>query len=311
MTASSFVTLGKFDGLHLGHQAIIHRLVHRARAAGARSVALVLHPDPAALLHGRSVPLLTAIDDRIAGLRALGVDHAEVLPFSTELAKVGAEPFIEMLANRWSMHGLVVGDDFVFGRGRSGDVGLLRRLAQERGFALEVVEALPLLGGRISSQAIRALVEEGRVEDARALLGRDYSLVGQVVHGAKRGRQLGFPTANLVPTAAYVVPANGVYAVWARPQVGDGQATGAQQAGSWLRGAANIGVRPQFDGGDRSIEVHLLDFEGDLYGAWLRVAFVSRLRDESRFPDVAALLVQMERDTLLARGALDRRGAPR
>lgn len=310
MRERSILTLGKFDGLHLGHRAILRRLVERSRLSQARSVALVLHPDPVQLLHGRSVPLLSTVEDRIRGIRELGVDHAELLPFTP--AQAGVEPvaFVRDLRDNWSLSGLVVGDDFAFGRGRAGTVSLLQRLGSEWGFEVDVVAALPMRDGRVSSQAIRNLVGEGQVAEARALLGTDFSLVGRVVHGAKRGRQLGYPTANLQLAADYVVPVNGVYAVWARPEA-QGRLSGPAGDAPWFMGAANIGIRPQFGGSERSIEVHLLDFTGDLYGSLLRVAFAARLRDEARFPDLAGLLAQMARDVADSRQVLELQGTPK
>lgn len=309
MTPGIILTLGKFDGLHLGHRSIVGRLLDRARETDHRSVALVLHPHPARVLHGRAIPLLTSLEDRLAGLRRWGVDRAELLPFDLELAALDPQDFVTRLHAAWGISGLVVGDDFAFGRERSGDARLLGILGAAMGFSVDVVPGLEEDGNRVSSQGIRSLVAAGQVAAAAAAIGRPFSLLGEVVHGAKRGRQLGYPTANLALVDDYVVPGRGVYAVWARPESHDlGR---GQVASPWIMGAANIGNRPQFDDGATSIEVHLLDHDSDLYGRRLRLAFMARLRDEARFPSVEALVTQIDLDVGHARRRLSDLGPPR
>lgn len=304
------LTLGKFDGLHLGHRDIVRRVLARARPDGSEAVALVLHPHPALVLAGIQVPVIAAAADRLAGLRQLGIDRAEVLPFTPELATLTPEAFLEGLRERFDLKAMVVGPDFAFGRGRSGSLEVLRGLGREGGFAVEVAPGLQVDGQALSSARIRTLLAAGDVAAARRLMATPFSLRGRVVHGAKRGRQLGFPTANLALLDDYVVPGNGVYAVRCRVETDDPMAPGQERngglerAGPWLNGAANIGIRPQFDAGERSIEVFLLDFDGDLYGRTVRVAFVERLRDELRFADVEALVARMGEDVAEARRVL-------
>ncbi len=310
------LTLGKFDGLHLGHQDIVGRVRRRALADGLRSVALVLHPHPATVLAGISVPVITAAADRLEGLRRLGIDQAELLTFDAELATLTPEAFIAALRARFDLRAMVVGPDFAFGRDRAGSLDVLRRLGRELEFAVEVAPGMQVDGAAVSSARIRSLLMAGDVAAARRLMAAPYALRGKVVHGAKRGRQLGFPTANLALDDAYVVPANGVYAVRCRVEptpggTGSGSvdaaadgSEGEDTGGTWLKGAANIGIRPQFDAGDRSIEVFLLDFDGDLYDRRLQMAFVERIRDEARFANVEALVARMGEDVAQARIAL-------
>lgn len=292
------LTLGKFDGLHRGHQDIVRRVLARAKADGSEAVALVLHPHPALVLAGITVPVISSAADRLAGLRRLGIDRAEVLPFTAELAALTPEVFIARLRARFDLRAMVVGPDFAFGQGRSGSLDVLRTLGREAGFTVEVAPGMQDDGEQVSSARIRSLLTTGDVVRARRLMAAPFSLVGTVVHGAKRGRLLGYPTANLALIDDYVVPANGVYAVrcWVERE--------GREAGSWQDGAANIGVRPQFDAGARSIEVFLLDFDGDLYGRTLRMSFVERLRDELRFASVEALVAQMGEDVARARRVL-------
>lgn len=311
------LTLGKFDGLHLGHQDIVRRVLAQARADGSESVALVLHPHPALVLAGITVPVIASAADRLAGLRRLGIDRAEVLPFTKELAALSPEAFIAGLRARFDLRAMVVGPDFAFGKGRSGSLDVLRDLGREAGFAVEVAPGLEVDGQQLSSARIRSLLVEGDVAMARRLMGEPFAVRGQVVHGAKRGRQLGFPTANLELVDTYVVPANGVYAVRCRVEPDDSEASGLaghegnDLPGPWLNGAANIGIRPQFDAGARSIEVFLLDFDGDLYGRTVRMAFVERLRDELRFASVEALVARMGEDVAQARRVLAEETASR
>lgn len=302
------LTLGKFDGLHRGHQDIVRRVLTRAKANGAEAVALVLHPHPALVLAGITVPVISSAADRLAGLRRLGIDRAEVLPFTAEMAALTPEAFIARLRARFDLRAMVVGPDFAFGRGRSGSLDVLRNLGREAGFTVEVAPGMQVDDEQVSSARIRSLLTTGDVVRARRLMAAPFSLVGTVVHGAKRGRQLGYPTANLALIDDYVVPANGVYAV--RCRVEDGAGADGPGADSsllpepWLLGAANIGVRPQFDAGARSIEVFLMDFDGDLYGRKLRMAFVERIRDEMRFASVEALVARMGEDVVQARRVL-------
>jgi riboflavin kinase/FMN adenylyltransferase len=297
-------TVGKFDGVHAGHRHLVAHLLGEADRRGTRSVAVVLHPDPATVLAGQRVPLLTTVAERARRLRDFGVDQVWHLPFDLALAEISAEDFVGLLAAELDLAALVVGADFAFGRGRTGTVALLGELARSRGFDLVVVPPLGGPGGKLGSRSLRARVMAGEVAGAREGLRAPPWLEGTVVAGAQRGRTLGFPTANLAPAADFAIPADGIYTVQAR---WSGPAAGATGAAD---GLASIGVRPTFDHGDRVVEVYLLDFRGDLYGARLAVDFLQRLRGEERFDSVAALVTQMHRDEAAARAYLAEAALP-
>jgi len=287
------LTIGKFDGVHRGHEHLFRQLIGRARELGAQAAALILHPHPREVLRpGEPVRYLTSIEERIELLQALGLDLVVILPFTPELAATSAEDFLALLARHLWLVELWVGPDFALGRGRQGDVPFLRRMGQVRGFEVHVVEPLRRAGRVVASSEIRADLEEGRVVEAKALLGRWPSLTGTVIRGAHRGRGLGFPTANLAVWERQVVPGNGVYAVWVHLR------------GERRPGVANIGVRPSFEDGQHTVEVHIFDFNDDLYGEQLKVEFVQRLRDERRFENVEALVEQIRRDAARARQVL-------
>lgn len=284
---TSVVTVGTFDGVHIGHRAILRYLLERARARQGRSVAVTFDPHPREVVHGEAVPLLTTIDERAALLEALGLDRFIVIPFTEAFSKLSAEAFVrEILVERIGLQEVVIGYDHAFGRGRRGDRRLLAELGGPLGFSVDVIPAQVVEQHVVSSTEIRnLLVEEGQVALAAQMLGRRYSLRGTVVQGAGRGRGIGFPTANLaVDHPRKVVPRIGVYAV--RVDV-DGQGWG---------GMMNIGRRPTFGEATLQIEVHLFGFAGDLYGRELRVEFVERIRDERRFDGPEALTEQLLKD---------------
>lgn len=285
------VTVGTFDGVHRGHQHLLRELVARARDTGRSSAALSFHPHPRVVLQPKARPTyLSSIDERAAIIEALGVDILVVLPFSRSLASTPPWDFLGDLKSRLRMRELWVGTDFALGRGRSGDTSLLQSAAKEMGYLLRVVEPITDSLGPISSTRIRDLLTSGRVSEAQALLGRNYAVSGRVGHGAQRGRDLGFRTANLKLPVERVLPADGVYAVWVN--VGD----------MHLGGVANVGTRPSFIEQERLLEAHIFDYEGDLYGVPIHVEFVERLRDERCFADSADLAAQIQRD---AQGARD------
>ncbi len=294
------VAVGVFDGVHLGHQALLVRT--RERAAGGNVVAVSFEPHPDVVLAREFRPYapLTPLPEKLACFARLGVD-LHVLPFTRELAALEPDVFVqrhlvEPFAPRW----LVVGEDFALGRGRAGNVARLRELGARSGFE---VDALPLhvaAGAPVTSSRIRALLAEGRVAEARELLGRPYGFTGLVVGGDRLGRTLGFPTANLRLHDEQQVPAHGIYAVWARP-AGDP---------TWRRGAMSVGVRPTFGGGLRTLEVFLLDWSGDLYGQDLAVAFADWLRAEQAFPDSESLVAAMTADVAEVRVRLARLAPP-
>ncbi len=296
----SVVTVGTFDGVHRGHQAVLGYLMRRARAqAGGRAPVLSFDPHPRAVLRGEPVPLLTPPEERADLLEALGLDRFILYPFTKAFSRLNAEDYVrELLVETVGLQEIVVGYDHRFGRGGAGDAELLRRMGRELGFAVDVISAEQVEGyGVVSSSAIRRrLLDEGDVEHARELLGRRYALTGAVVEGDRRGKELGFPTANLeLPDPRKLVPKRGVYAVRARLP-GESERLG---------GMMNIGTRPTFGGGEQQhLEVHLLAFEGDLYGQRLRVEFVQRLRDEQPFDSPRALTEQLSEDRRRCKGAL-------
>ncbi len=282
--------IGNFDGLHLGHRAVVRRAQEIAREKGVPCGVITFEPHPRRFFSPDDPPFrLTPEIRKAAVLREWGIDCLVALPFDAELAKTSAETFVEsgLVAGLHLSH-LVVGHDFAFGHKRSGNIDLLRERGAQSGFGVTVVEAqLAESGALYSSRAIRELLQSGRPRDAAGLLGRWWSIEGEVQHGDARGRDLGFPTANLA-LGDYLQPSLGIYAVRAAV-MRDGVA-------SWHDGAANLGLRPTFDGRTVLLEVHLLDFSGDLYGLRMDVDLVEYLRPEERFPDVDALIVQMRAD---------------
>lgn len=289
------LTIGKFDGVHRGHHALVARVRAVARELGVKAGALVLHPDPATVLAGRRVPVLTPVMDRMQFLMADGIEAVRHLEFTPELAELSPEEFLDELEEWYDLEAVVVGPDFLFGKDRAGTLEVLRALGQDRGFDVHVVAPVSVDGERAAAGRIRALIGEGDVARASALLGRPYRLRGRVVQGQQRGRTLGFPTANLDLDDDYQLPANGVYTVRAMLQLPDGREL-------TKGGAANIGVRPQFDDGDAvTVEVYVLDFDGDLYGTRLAIDFIAHQRPEGRFEDVDGLVAQMKADVERAR----------
>jgi len=290
------LTIGKFDGVHLGHHALSTRVRAVARDLGVKAAAVVLHPDPATVLAGRRVPVLTSMMDRMQLLMADGIEAVRWLTFTPEIAALSPEAFLDELDEWYDVQAVVVGPDFAFGKDRAGTLAVLRALGEARGFDVHVVAPVSVDGERAAAGRIRALLAEGDVARAGALIGRPFRLRGRVVEGAKRGRTLGFPTANLALDDDYQLPANGIYTVRAHLQLPDGRER-------TLGGAANIGIRPHFDDGDaHTVEVHVLDWEGDLYGTPMAVDFIAFQRPEARFDDVAGLIAQMTADVERARG---------
>jgi riboflavin kinase/FMN adenylyltransferase len=294
---SSAVTLGNFDGVHRGHQALVAEVVGWARAAPGHAVVLTFDPHPARVLNpGQAKTALMTLDQKAEVIASLGVDRLVVLPFTDPLARMPADEFARVVLREALGAALVVvGLDFRFGRGRAGDVTALGELGASLGFGVKGMAPVLEDGVPISSSRIRDLVAGGEVEKARALLGRPFYVDGVVVRGAGRGKGLGFPTAN-VSVRNETRPQVGVYAC--RIRVGGGPAL--------LPAVANLGQRPTFGGGETVLEVHLLDFDGDLYGREVRVEFVARLRAERPFPDKAALLEQIRSDALAARRVLEK-----
>ncbi len=288
------VTIGNFDGVHLGHRAILARVVHRAREVQGQAVAVTFEPHPLKVLRpGLELPLLTTGEQKLRLLAGAGLQAVVILPFTQEFAQLPARDFVlDYFCRRLKVREVVVGHDYAFGRGREGNIDLLKEMGRSHGFTVQVVWAVEAEGAVVSSSLIRAMLRLGKVDAANRLLGRAYGVVGRVVKGHGRGAELlKVPTANLRP-ANELLPASGIYAVR------------VQRGGETLPGVANIGTCPTFDDAELSLEVHLLDFNGDLYGEDLEVEFVSRLREERRFPSVEALGAQIRADIARAREVL-------
>ncbi len=287
------LTIGSFDGLHIGHQQLIRELVARAHELRCLAAVLTFDPHPRRVLAPeRRTALLSTVQERDRMFTALGLDLLIMLPFTRELADTGAEDFVRHVAACLHLTELWVGEDFRLGKGRMGDHQALQALAGDLGYRLHIVPPVISGGKPVSSTRIRALVESGEMHAAAVLLGREYSVNSVVIPGAQRGRKLGFPTANLQIPIERAMPPNGVYAVR------------VQLDGECLPGVANLGIRPSFDAGEVLLEVHLLGVERDLYGLDLRVFFVERLRGELAFSDVEALKAQIRRDIARAERAL-------
>lgn len=281
------LTLGVFDGLHLGHQRIMEKVVSRAKAIGAVPTAITFDPHPRAVLHPENAPpLLQTLDQRLSNFAFLGIEQAIVIRFDKEFAAQEAETFLhDIVYERLQAKEVFLGKGFFFGKNRGGNIELLRKMSTELGFFADEVEEVKLRGQRISSTKIRHLLREGKVNLVRRMLGRPYGVEGQIVHGFERGRTIGFPTANLKPHNR-VIPKFGVYA------------TATLINNEWRKSITNVGVRPTFDDETApSIETFVFDFDGDLYGDVLRVRFLHRIRDERKFGGIEELKSQITRDT--------------
>ena len=291
------LTLGVFDGLHLGHQLIVRTVVERARACGAVPTVVTFDPHPRAVLHPESAPpLLQTFDQKIEALGVLGVEQTIVVRFTPEFARVRAAEFLrDVVQERLHAREVYLGCGFAFGHEREGHITLLREVSRQLGFHADEVPEVRLRGQRISSSRIRELLAAGRVNLARRMLGRPYGVEGRVVHGAERGRTLGFPTANLHPQNR-VIPRTGVYI------------TATLIEGAWRRSVTNVGVRPTFErDAEPSVETYVLGWQGDLYGDVVRVRFLSRLRAERKFNSVEELKRQLDADVARAKEFFARR----
>ncbi len=288
----AWLTIGAFDGLHLGHQELLRRLSAGARRAGAPAVVLTFYPHPAVVLGKRSHAVyLTMPEEQAALMRATQIDFLITHPFNRDVAALSAREFLDRLSAHLGFEQLWVGHDFAMGHNREGTVDRLKELGQEMGFELHVVAPVELEETVISSSLIRALVAAGDVRQANRLLGRPFGLSGLVVRGEGRGRQLGIPTANLSYSPERAVPGTGVYVCW------------AHVAGETRGAVTNVGVRPTFEdgAGELTVEAHLLDFDADLYGQRLSLDFLDRIRGEQRFPGPQALVAQIYADIDRAR----------
>jgi riboflavin kinase/FMN adenylyltransferase len=285
-------TIGNFDGVHLGHQAVLDALTHRARGAGLPSLVITFEPQPMEFFCPEQAPArLTRLREKLEAIACCGIDRVLLIRFNAGFAGVDAKAFIrEVLVGKLGIHHLYVGDDFRFGKDRAGDFALLRSMGRDHGFGVESLDTVADEGCRISSTRVREALQEGDLAHAERCLGRRYRICGRVGHGHKRGRTIGFPTMN-VALLRRSTPLRGVFAV---------QVLGL--ADDFLPGVANIGNRPTLSGDHRFLlEVHLFDFSDEVYGRHVEVDFVERIRDEHKFESFDALREQIGRDVQRAR----------
>ena len=288
------LTIGVLDGVHLGHQELIGYLRRQALARDYLPGVVTFRNHPLDVLSPQThLPRLTSLEERTRLLQHLGIELVVPLTFTPDLARVSARDFVALLQKHLKMRGLVIGPDFALGRSREGDISVLHSLGKERDFWVDVVPPKVINGEVVSSTSIRQALAKGDTAKVKRLLGRPHALIGQVGHGAERGRQLGFPTANLEINSSQALPSDGVYA------------TRAYVAGHSYPSVTNIGTRPTFGEGERTVEVYLLDFEGTLYSQELRVELIERLRAEKRFSHPEDLKAQISRDVERARSILE------
>jgi riboflavin kinase/FMN adenylyltransferase len=281
----TFLTIGVFDGVHLGHKRLISELLKNARKRDFLAGVVTFRQHPEDLFsEGGRLPFLTDIDTRTGLLKAAGVDFIISLSFTRELASLEARQFIELLQNHLNMRGLVVGPDFALGKGRKGDAGYLIQLGKGMNFEVTVVPPLIIDNEVVSSTTIRKAMADGNMEKYRRFTGRAFNLHGKVVTGTGRGEGLGFPNANLNVHIGQALPPDGVYAGWAHIN------------GKVYQSMTNVGLCPTFEGKERTIEAYLLDYNGDLYGRELTVDFVAKLRDEKKFATKEELKAQVIKD---------------
>ena len=292
------LTLGVFDGLHLGHQLIMQTVAERARAIDAVPTVITFEPHPRAVLHPQSAPpLLQTLDQKIEALGVLGIEQAIVIHFDQTFSRIRAQDFLrDVVVDRLHAKEVYLGRGFAFGHDREGNIELLRQVSDRLGFRAEEVPEVRLRGRRVSSSRTRELLQHGQVNLARRMLGRPYGVEGRVARGDARGAAIGFPTANLHPQNR-VIPHAGVYV------------TATLIAGQWRRSVTNIGTRPTFEAqAEISVETFVMNWSGDLYGDVVRVRFLHRLRDEKKFGSVDELKSQIKRDVARADRYFERAG---
>ncbi len=290
----SVLCIGAFDGLHLGHRALVRQAAARAHALGVPAVALSFEPLPREFFAGPAAPARLQLPAmRIREFQAIGIDRIGLLRFNAALAAMTAEDFVQrVLIERLGVREVWVGPDFRFGHGRAGNLALLQRMGADAGFVADTIAPVEIDGVRVSSTRIRAALQAGDFRSAAKLLGKPYAIRGRVVRGKQLGRTLGYPTANL--RFANKTPAlRGIYATWVHG-IGDEP----------MASVSSFGTRPTVGGIEPLLEAHLFDFDGDLYGRHIEVEFVAKLRDEEKFPDLPTLVVQMDRDAEQARRIL-------
>jgi riboflavin kinase/FMN adenylyltransferase len=281
----TLLTIGVFDGVHAGHRHLLGKLQQRAAEKNLLSGVVTFNPHPQTILHPHNqLPWLSNVEDRTKSLQELGIDIVAVLTFTPKVAQLSAREFMSLIKKHLRMRGIMVGPDFTLGRGGEGNINLLRSLGREMKFSVEVIPPYTIDGEVVSSTLIRQALVQGDMRRIERLMGRYFHLRGKVITSDKRGRVLGFPTANLDIKPQQALPGNGIYA------------TITQVDGKQFPSATNIGIRPTFGDGEKTVETHLLKYNGDLYGKEIRVEFVQKLRDEQRFPSYEELKVQIERD---------------
>ena len=296
---NAVITIGNFDGVHIGHQALFHEVIEKAEAIGGTSVAMTFEPHPMRVLkQNNHPPLITLYEQKLELIERTGIDVLICVPFTLEFAALSAEQFVrDLLVRKIGMKAIVVGKDYSFGKNREGDIDLLKTYAPEYGFEVIVagwIKSARALAERISSTRIRELVTEGRVEQAEKMLGRNYQIRGKVVTGRDRGgKLLGIPTAN-INLNDELCPKTGIYAVTVECE------------GQQLLGVANIGYSPTFEDHEFTVEVHILDFSENIYDKKIRVNFIKRIRDEIKFSSIAALIDQIRLDIATAREILSK-----
>ena len=289
------LSLGNFDGVHLGHLSLLERLAAMSRRHGTEGVVMTFHPHPAEVLGKKKPQRLLPIDDRVRLLLAQGADRVWVVPFSPEFAAITAPVLVQKLLAGLEIQGMVVGPDCRFGRGRKGDGALLARYAAREGFDFEELSPLEVDGDRVSSSLVRELLQQGKVQRAAMMLGRGYRVKGEVIHGVKMGRKLGFPTANLSLFEDVLAPAEGIYVIRLRIGV-DPEVAPARE------GVVSIGTRPTFEKvGLLAVEAHLFDFNDSIYGQTVTMEFLKKIRNQQRFDSVEELKEAIENDIRFAR----------
>lgn len=294
---NAVITIGNFDGVHIGHQALFHEVIEKADALGGTSIVMTFEPHPSRVLkQNNHPPLITLYEQKVELIESSGIDVLICIPFTKEFAMISAKTFVEdILHTRIGMKAIIVGEDYTFGKNREGNLDLLQTLSKNLGFEVILTQWIQIANGqpgRISSTKTRELVRAGKVEEAQKMLGRHYQIRGTVITGLNRGGELlGFPTAN-INLIDELCPKTGIYAVT------------VTYGGKLFKGVANIGYSPTFDDKGFAVEVHILDFNDDIYGQKIYINFVKRIRDEIKFTDIADLIDQINKDIVEAREIL-------
>ena len=281
----TILTIGMFDGVHAGHRCLLEKMQQRAAENNLLSGVVTFSPHPQSVLHpNKQLPCLSNLEDRVSAFRELGINIVAVLTFTPKVARLSAQEFMSLIKKQLKMRSIIVGPNFALGRGREGNINLLRALGREMKFSVEVIPPYTINGEVVSSTLIRQALVEGDMRKVEKLMGHYFYLRGKVITSDRRGRVLGFPTANLDIKPQQALPGNGIYA------------TIAQVDSKQFPAATNVGIRPTFGKGEKTVETHLLNYKGDLYGKDIRVEFVQKLRNEQRFPSSEELKAQIEKD---------------